>query len=160
MKKKITLVILSMMVIYTLFCSFTSLNEHFDTSSPKIKEIHVLDKFIRYQPFKINSVKIQLENKNVRIAILPELYDKLNIGMPLIIVQKAGFLGKTWYQDQEFYNSLASSRIFQGLINIFIIVIMLFFYFHIVQKWFGKKNTYILMFSLCFISLLLFYLVP
>lgn len=64
---------------------------------------------------------------NVRIYgvdVLPEVAEQLSPGSPLTVVKKEGFLGKPWLQDQAFYESLQSSRTFQG--SVFIVIASIF----------------------------------
>jgi hypothetical protein len=113
--------------VYVLAAAFLMLNEHFDGSPPEILRTTVVAQSTRYSPFPIHVVECRdAAGKVYRVQVLAEVAARLDAGSQLSVVKKRGLFGKTWLQDQEFYESLERSRIVQGGLFVALAGLMVF----------------------------------
>ena len=140
MRAKILLVLVLVIVSYALALSISMLNEHLDRSPPRHVTATVVTKSTRYNPFPIDVLGVRLEDgSRANVAVLKETWDRSKIDSKLDLVEKQGLLGKTWYQDKAFYESLESGRVFQGAIHIGLSVLFMFFCFRCTRRLFSAR---------------------
>jgi hypothetical protein len=140
MRVKILLLPALIIVWYALALSISMLNEHFDRSPPRNITATVGTKFTRYNPFRVDMLGVRLEDgSHANVAVLKETSDKIGIDSQIDLVEKRGFLRKTWYQDKAFYDSLESGRFFQGAIHIVLSVLLMYFCFRIARRVFPTR---------------------
>ena len=151
-RAKIVLLLTWIVGCYTLALNISAFNEHFDRSPPHDKEGTANTKFIRYNPFRIHVVRVEFESGNhVNLDVLKETSDKIQIGSKIEFVEKHGLLGKAWYQDKAFYESLEHGRTFQGAVHIGLFTFVIFLCFHIARRVFPIRTAAVIT-TLCLVT--------
>ena len=136
-------------VVYGLTLFFAMLNQHFDHHTAHVVAGVVDSRFERRNPLPISVIGVRLASgRHVNVDVLPETWNTLNIGSPVEIVQMPGALGKTWYQDKPFFESLEGSRTFQGCVHIGLALIYLSVMFLLCRHVFKFRAAILIMLAL------------
>lgn len=111
--------VLAAAAVYGMALIIQSCNEFFDTSSPAIDEAFVVKKFTRYNPIPISVISVRnTEGTEYNVDVLDDVAAKLARGASIRVIRKRGFLGKEWVEDEDFYEYLNGTRMFQGYFNV------------------------------------------
>ena len=142
MRSKILVILILITLCYALALSFSMLNEHLDRSPPHEIAATVDAKFTRYNPFPIDVLRVRFEGGyHANIAVLKETWNQLETDSRIDVVEKRGWLGKKWYQDKAFYESLESGRPFQGVIHIGFSVLFMYLCFRMTRRLFPVRTA-------------------